>query len=190
MKITDKLILTPTFYEQSGQSFGALPEQNLLIYQQIHKWVYLFTVIYIVLKFLLVSLVVNTGFYLFKQNVSYQVVLKAVIIADFIFFIPAAFKIWYFAHVLSNEQLAEWIYYYPGSLLSFLNYKGTTWVYLLQVMNIFEVIYWFLIAGLLSKFLNLGFEANLRVVITSYLPALLFWSILVIFYTLMLSPNG
>jgi hypothetical protein len=188
IKITDKIILTPAFYAQSDQSFGALPEQNLLIYQQIHKWVYLFTTLYMVAKFFLITLIIHTGFYLFKLKAAYLQVLKAVISAEFVFFIPAVFKIWYFQNGIPTGQLSEWIYFYPGSVLSLLNYRGTTWVYLFQNLNIFEIIYWFTLAAFLRFCLKTNFDRNLQIILSSYLPAFLFWTVLVTFYTVAISP--
>jgi hypothetical protein len=65
-------------------------------------------------------------------------------------------------------------------------YKGLeAWfVYPFQVLNLFEIAYWLLLAYLLGKALQTHTDEGLKIVAASYGSALLLWVVAVMFFVL------
>lgn len=90
----------------------------------------------------------------------------------------------------TNYTLEDLQYFYPLSALNIVGYKGLeSWfIYPLQVLNLFELAYWLLLAYFIGKLaftekdkgkpMDLGF----KIVASSYGSALLLWVVVVMFY--------
>ncbi|WP_345212717.1 hypothetical protein [Mucilaginibacter gynuensis] len=190
IKIAGNLILTPAFFHQDGKEFGDDPGTVVELYLKINRWLYVFTALYLILKFLVISIVLKTGFYLFRCSASFKTVFRATVLAEFIFLIPAMIKIYWYPKAFPDGGMNEWAHFYPLSAMSLLNYRGTIWVYPLQSLNFFEVLYWFLLAYILSHNTSVSFDKTIKVVLSSYLPALIIWGVVIVFYTIIVLPSG
>jgi len=188
--LTDQYILTVNFYDKSDQPVSGIPEQAAGLYEVIKRWVYLFAGIFLMARIFLTALIINTALYFRRVIVPFKKLLCCVIIADYIFLLPAALKIILFKFYFPNGNLSNWHHYFPLSLLSLFPQSPAFLIYPLQVLNIFEVIYWFLLAygvGLISR---KGFDWALSGIMVSYVPALTIWVTLVTFLTLLFFPQA
>jgi hypothetical protein len=140
------------------------------------------------LTFLLIF-IIHTALYLNDQQVSTTKIFKVVVLAEFIFLLPAVIKIVTFNYTFPHGNLLDWHRYYILSLLSFFDNVPADWYYALQTANLFEVVYWFLLAFGICKITSLNFDGSLRLVLSSYLPALFIWIAAVTFFTLMMFPS-
>jgi hypothetical protein len=79
--------------------------------------------------------------------------------------------------------------FYPLSFLSAfpIHTISKLWIYPLQVINVFEVFYWFILAYGINKIIVADFNRSLKIVISSYLPALVIWMVFVLFITVTLT---
>jgi len=184
--ITDHYILTINFYESSGDLVSAIPDQEQKVYESLQQWIYISSAVYLVIKFCLISLTLYTGLYLFDRPVAFSKIFQVTVLAEFIFFIPAIFKIFWFHFMLPNGTLIDWHKFYFLSALSLFNNVAADWSYALQTLNIFEVGYWFLLAYGIFKTSNLTYDQSLKIVICSYVPTLLIWVASVTFFTLLM----
>ncbi len=76
------------------------------------------------------------------------------------------------------------------SALNIIGYEGLEpwFIYPLQVLNLFELAYWFIIAFLLNKEINdTESTKGLQIVVSSYGVSLLIWVVGVMFFTLNMS---
>ena len=186
--ITNKYILTVNFYENSGDPLAGVPSQEIEVYNNLQKWIFLTSAVYLLLKFALTSLVIYMGFYLSGCDLALGKIFHVVVLSELIFFVPAIIKMLWFYKVHPAGTLMDWHLFYPLSAITLFKDVPADWYYPLQIINIFEVIYWFLLAYGLSGVAGVSFDRSLRIVLTAYLPALFIWVATVTFCCLMLFP--
>jgi hypothetical protein len=191
--------------------FNSLGEQ--LSYEKIEKilnqnkkwgWVgYVFIPIIIYIKLALVAGCLSIGALFISKRFEFKKMWGVALEAEFVFLIPSILKILWFAFIQTDYTLKDLQLFYPLSLLNFFNVRNVEpWLlYPLQVFNVFEVVYWLLLArGIQMQPLNrtvepppkgtftndneMSFGAALQLVLVSYGSWLLVWVALVMFLTL------
>jgi hypothetical protein len=149
------------------------------------KWSW---VIYIVqpIKILLASVLYIGTFFYSKVKVNFMQLWNLVIKAEFLFLLVPVCKICYFYFFQDNYTLQDIQYFYPLSALQLLGHEGleSWYIYPLQTLNLFEVAYIFFLAYQIGKLVKSDLDFGLTVVLYSYVPALLFWVSVIMFFTL------
>jgi hypothetical protein len=89
----------------------------------------------------------------------------------------------------TNYTLEDLQYFYPLSAINITGYENLKpwFVYPLQVLNLFEVAYWLVLAYLLGKEFKEDIYKGLTVVASSYGVGLVIWVVAVMFFTLNMS---
>lgn len=159
------------------------------IIEQSHKWAwvgYIFIPVIYCVKFLLVSLVLQTGFFFFERKVNFSIIFKAVMLSEIPFLIIPVIKIFWFSLIQTNYNLNDLQYFFPLSALQLFDVKSlSTWqIYPLQLFNVFELIYWVLLAYWLKKLLNISLNKSMEVVASSYGTGLVLWVVFITFLSL------
>lgn len=188
--IADKFILTVNFYDRNDQPVSGIPALEAVVYQNVQKVIYLYSSIYLVAKVLLIATILFTGLYFFDVKTSFANMLRIVVQAEFIFLIPAFVKIWWFYYYNDQPTLEGWQKFYFLSAASLTDYVRPAFVYPLQTFNPFELAYWFLLAAGINSVAGIGFDRSLRVVLCSYVPSLLIWIMMVMFFTMLYFPQS
>lgn len=188
--LADKFILTPAFYDQNGQPMSGIPEMELTVYRQVSGVVFWYAALYLIVKLLVVSGVLFTGLYAFGNRAPFLGVLMIVTLAEFLFLVPAAVKVWWFARLGPGFTLDEWQQFYFLSAASLSDRVRPVYLYPLQTFNVFELGYWFLLAAGLRSLTGLDFDRSLRVVVFSYVPALFLWIAVVVFFAMIYFPEA
>ncbi|WP_338228204.1 hypothetical protein [Algoriphagus taiwanensis] len=130
------------------------------------------------------AMLIYLGLYLAKYEISYKKVFGVVLISEFVFFIPLLIKIiWFSFHPVSMEAVRL---FSPLSLFSLFDPESLQeWLfYPLKVLNIFEVIYWILLAFLLAKYLKSSLDSMLKIVLGYYVSFFFCWVVFVMFISL------
>lgn len=98
-------------------------------------------------KFTVIAFVIWVGCFMFGYRVTYRQCWGVVIGAEFIFLIPEILKIVWFMAVETDPTLNDISAFYPLSLMHFFDYYSMDkrWAYPLRALNLFEVVYWFLL---------------------------------------------
>lgn len=185
--------------------FNTLADQ--LSYEQIEamiaqgkKWEWLSYVliplVYLI-KFSLVALVLSLGVWLTTNRFWFKSLFAAAIEAEVIFLIPVVAKVLWFLFIQPNYTLQDLQLFYPLSLLSLFepDTLEAWWLYPLQVLNVFEVVYWGILAYQVAPLLQNqhGYEhegvvdrlgRGLSLVSASYGAGLAIWIAVVMFLTL------
>ncbi|MDB5114928.1 MAG: hypothetical protein JWQ79_420 [Mucilaginibacter sp.] len=187
--LTGHYILTLGFYVSNGDPLSGIPGQDERVYEMMQKWIYLSSVLYLLLKVGVISLILHTALYLQDKDISIHKIFKVTILAEYIFLIPAAIKILTFHYTFPTGTLLEWHKYYIFSAISIFNEAPVDWSYALQTLNAFEIGYWFLLAYGVSRITDLNFDRSLHIVVTSYVPALIVWIAVITFFTLVVFPT-
>ena len=188
--IANKCILTVDFYERNGQPVSGIPSLESVVYQNIQKVIYLYSAIYLVVKIFFIAIIIFTGLYFFEVKTSFSNILRVVVQAEFIFLIPAIIKIWWFYYYNDQATLETWQKFYFLSAASLSEYVKPAFLYPLQTLNAFELSYWFLLAAGIRSVTDIDFDRSLRAVLYSYIPALLIWMIMVVFFTVLYFPQS
>lgn len=190
ISLSNKYVLTQDFYDRNGQPLSGIPELEEVAYQNIQHTIYLYSTIYMIIKLLVITTVLYTGLNYFDIKARFGKVLRVVAFAEFIFLVPAVVKVWWFYHYVPDASLEQWEDFYFLSAASLNDYIKPVNLYPLQTFNVFEIAYWFLLAAGISHLTKVEFDRALRVVVSSYVPALFLWIVFVVFMTMMYYPQA
>src|SRR5690606_2346412 len=117
-----------------------------------------------------------------KHKRLWNIVLKA----EFVFLLVGIIKIVWFYFFQINYTLESVQHFYPLSMLNVIGYENVkSWyIYPLQILNVFEIVYWVILALLIDTELNTSNIKNIgiKIVASSYGPALFLWVVGVMFF--------
>lgn len=165
-------------------------EEIVKIFEFKDKWQWVGYAIAPVMTFLKTSLIASAlyigAFFFSKIAVSFKQLWGVVLSAEFVFLLVPLFKIIRFYFFQSNYTLEDIQYFYPLSALNIVGYKGLEpWlIYPFQVLNVFELVYWLILAYFIGKITETNMDRGLKIVTSSYGSALLLWVVVVMFFTL------
>lgn len=188
--ITNKYILTINFYERNGQPVSGIPDMEALVYDKIKSTIYIYTVLYLVAKVFVITIILATGLFFFNIEVSFGRLMRLVILCEFVFLLPAAAKICWFWQERNIVDMITWQNFYFLSAASLFSEVKPAVLLPLQTINIFEVCYWILLAGGIEKAAGIRFGKALKVVYLSYVPSLIIWVIFVVYFTIVVYPQS
>src|SRR5699024_3499561 len=141
------------------------------------------------IKTQIIAGVLGIGAYLFNKKIKHIALWSIVLKAEFIFLLVGVLKVVWFYFFQTNYTLENVQYYYPLSMLSVVgNDNLEPWyIYPLQTLNLFEVVYWIVLALLIDKKLKENSSSGIKIVASSYGPALIICVVSIMFFTLNLS---
>jgi len=98
-------------------------------------------------KFTIISFMLWIGCFTFGFKINYNTLWKVAMISELVFFLPELIKIFYFILIFPDPNLHEVRAFYPFSLMSLFDYEALSpaWHYPLKALNIFELVYWFVL---------------------------------------------
>ena len=172
------------------EHFSSEQVQELLTFQQKWEWLgYVILPLLLLLKIAIISAILDLGCFLFGKEIKYKKLFNVVVKAEFIFLLVIIIKTAWFYFFQTDYTLEDLQYFYPLSALSIIGYEGLQpwFVYPFQVLNLFELAYWFILAYLIGKELKSTTDKGLSIVASSYGVGLLIWVVGVMFLTLNIS---
>lgn len=168
--------------------------EKYIHFQEKWTWVtYIFIPIFILIKTILIANILYIGIFFYsKEKVTFIQLWNVTIKGEFIFLIVGVLKIIWFYFFQTNYNLEDLQYFYPLSALNIIGYKGleTYFIYPFQVLNLFELFYILLLGFYVGKLTyttkekGKSMDFGLKIVASSYVPALFLWVALVMFFTL------
>ncbi len=166
-------------------------ERSLKLFQEINRlsWInYVFLPIMLILKCTLVSTVLYTGIFFcdISKDISFSTVFRIVTASEIIFVLAGITKFLWFFLFAGNYDLNDMSFFYPLSLINLFDQSEVRefWVFPLQSVNVFQILYILLLSLGLNKAGAIEKEKSEKVVIRSYMPALLFWVVLIMFISI------
>lgn len=172
-------------YEFYSDKFSESRVYELLDFRK--EWLWITYPIKLLIQLITIqipAMLLYLGLYLGKYEISYKKVFEIVLISEFIFFIPLLIKIiWFSYHPVSMEVVRLFA---PLSLFSLFDAESLQeWLfYPFKVLNVFEVVYWILLAFLLAKYLKSSLDSMLKIVLGYYVSFLFCWVVFVMFISL------
>lgn len=157
--------------------------------QQKWKWLgYILSPILVLIRAFLVAVCLNVGmfFYDMENKLKLNFFFKIALSGEFVLVLVVFFKLLYFLFIKTEYTLQDIHQYYPFSYINFLNIENIEpWlIYPLQTINLFEVVYFFVLVYGLHKLLKNKYWKSFEIVVVSYGTGLVIWLGLVMFLTL------
>lgn len=165
---------------------GRIPDEKLEDFiNSLVKWrwlVYVLTALVLLVKTYLVGSIIWITTFLTSKKFPFKWCWKTAMYAQFVFSIKGYILIIQYG-IFDNFDLTHLQTFHPLSLASFLaqdNYDAY-FSFLFQSINLFEFVYWFLLAYFISKLINTNFQSGFKLVLSSYIPAFALWLVAVTF---------
>lgn len=184
------LISESLFYDFFGQQLPFESINQILTQWNKWKWLsYIFLPILLVVKISFVAICFTIGGLISNLENGFKKFISIVIAAEFIFLIPGVIKLLWFLLVKTNYTLQDLQLFSPLSLIGFFNPTDLDpWlVYPIQLLNVFELTYWLLLAWQLQEVLEKPFAESLGFVAKTYGVGLAVWVVVVMFLTVSIS---
>lgn len=188
--ISSFLLSTDLYFNQFGDQMTYDQIRSFIDFQFKYQWVsYLLLPCIYMLKLLLLSLVLLAGAIFWDIKISFKKLFKIALIAEFLFIIPSLIKLFWFLFIQKDFELLDLQTFYPLSILNLLNVKDIPqWLlYPFQIVNVFEIIYWFLLAYGISLVAKERLPKMIGLVASSYGVGLFVWVVFITFITINLS---
>ncbi len=128
-------------------------------------------------KFTVIGFVIWVGSFLFGYKITYSQCWGLVIVCEFTFLLPELIKIFWFMFIETDPRLSDVNAYYPLSLMNFFDYyeMDKRYVYPLKALNVFEIIYWFLLVEGVHHFARKKRQIAWIIVSCSYILIFFLW---------------
>lgn len=185
------VLIKNVYYQDLGSQMSLEQIDRLLDAQNKYQYLgYIIIVLFNLVKYSLIALVIQMGVYLWGGAARFGQIFKVVVISEFVFIIPLIIKLIFFYFFKINYSLQDVQSFYPLSFLNFFpgHSVSNLWLYPLQLLNVFEVVYWFVLAYGISKLLGRNVDRSLKIVVSSYIPALVIWVVFLMFLTVAFNP--
>lgn len=188
---TGFLLMTDELYYDSlvnKISYERISE--MLVQGKKWQWLsYAFLPVLLFFKILFVVICFSIGALFLKIETGFKRFFDIAIVAEFVFLISVILKLLWFGFIKTNYTLQDLQYFSPLSAIGLFNpTELDPWfVYPIQLLNLFEVLYWVVLAYQLKPVLNEDFSSSLGFVGRTYGVGLVIWVILVMFLTVSIS---
>ncbi|MVM40922.1 hypothetical protein GO730_29890 [Spirosoma sp. HMF3257] len=169
---------------------------NQLSYERIknmidegHHWIWLgniFIPIIYGIKLTFITICLGLGYFFAKSRFNFSIFFNLAIFSELIFLLPILIKLLWFLFIKTDYDLNDLTLFYPLSLLNLVDAQTIPryWLAPLQMLNLFEIAYWFLLAYGVADATGLSFKRSFGLVMSSYGVGLVLWVVLVMFLTI------
>ena len=166
-------------------------ERSMKLFDELNRlsWInYVFLPLMLVIKFTIVSTVLYTGIFFcdLKKDISFSTVFRIVTGSEIIFVFAGIIKFLWFFLFAGNYDLNDISFFYPLSLINLFDQSEVSkyWIFPLQSANVFQMLYILILSFGLNRAGAIEKTKSEKVVIWSYMPALLFWIVLIMFLSI------
>ncbi len=168
------LFLKKSLIESRIAAFEILEERgDMGIFHVVNALQYLSIPIIYLYRFTVIAFLVWMGSFAWGYKVYYSKIWQLVMFAECIFFLAEFIKIGWFLTISTDPDIWEVRSFYPLSLMGLFDYTRVPdpWHYPLKSLNLFEVIYWVILA------LGVQFQTKKRMDVSLYiiLSFYVFW---------------
>ncbi|MFY0599357.1 MAG: hypothetical protein JXR03_06775 [Cyclobacteriaceae bacterium] len=138
---------------------------------------YLTVPIFLLWKFCFTTFILWVGCFMFGYRVTFSQVWKLVMIFEIVFVIPEFLKVIWFTAVYTDPNYFDYAAFYPLSLINLFDYESLSdkWMYPLKAFNMFEIVYWGLLASGIFFVSEKKWKTSAIIVLTSYVLFFFIW---------------
>jgi hypothetical protein len=188
--ITNTYVYTGDFYETLLR--GTIDEARIsktIEMRQHFLWIsYIAQPLLLLMRCTVFSGAIYTGAMLSGPVIEYRNCLRIVMLAEMVTFLSTLIKITCFL-VLPSLSPKSFQYFFPLSITQLLNLDAVPkyFIYPLSQLNLFEVVYWILLAMGVKYFSQQSWGHALKIVASTYGALLLVWILVIVFISLQFS---
>lgn len=172
------LFIKKTMIENETAAFEFLADQpqGSILYLR-SAFQYLSIPLIYLWKFTVLGFVIWVGCFLFGYRVTFSQCWGVVLVGEFVFLIPEIIKIVWFFAFQSDPNFYEIQAFYPFSLMNLVDYQElpTRYAYPCKALNLFEPLYWYVLALGIQHFAKKGMKPAWTIVLGFYVPIFLLW---------------
>ncbi|MDP3434844.1 MAG: hypothetical protein Q8T04_18040 [Bacteroidota bacterium] len=187
--INDFFLTEGLYYQSFGEKLAADRIAKVIELTMKWQWIgYITTSVVIMIRICFAALCIYIGCFLGNFNIKYNDLFKIALVSDFVFVIAALTKLG-ILFLFKQVSVLDDLQFQPLSLLELFG-KGTVdsfLIYPYSLISVFELLYWFVLAWLLSHVINRSFFNALKMVALSYGLGLFLWVLFVVFISLNLT---
>jgi len=156
------------------------------------SWIaYLLYPVMLLLKITAIGFIIYTGvFFSDVQNeITLGKVITVVLASEIVLVAGAIAKLLWFVFVNGNYSLDDFRFFYPLSLINLFSRSEVAeyWVYPLQTVNLFHFLYILMLAAGLAKISSVSRMITDKIIVLTYIPAMVLWIVLIMFLTVDIS---
>lgn len=184
------LISEDLYFRLFGDQLSYERVAEIIALNEKWEWVsYAIIPLYYLAKIFLVAVCIYIGSLLFGIDISFTKIFHAALLAEGIFLIPGIFRLGWFLFVQQDYTLSDIQFFYPLSVLNFFDPDSLEvwWIYPLQLLNVFEVLYLFMLAYGLYSMTTKSYLKILTLTASSYGVGLTIWVVSIMFLTVSFS---
>ncbi|WP_421826384.1 hypothetical protein [Larkinella sp.] len=180
--ISDELYFNSFVDQLSYEQIEVLIDNN-------RKWAwtpYPILILFSLIKFTVLASCLGLGYYFSENRFLFRLFFIVSMKSELILYLPALVKLIWFLFIQTDYHLHDLQYFYPLSLLNLFDPATLEpWLtYPLQLLNVFELLYWFALAYGIAQTLEMPMEKAFGLVASSYGLGLLLWVVFVMFLTI------
>ena len=163
-------------------------ERSMVMYDYLKKisWVgYVIYPLILLIKVSLVSVIIYVGIFFFgnQDNFTLGSVFKVVLASEIAFILASLIKFCWFYFIDKDYNISDMNFFYPLSLINFFRRSEIMkiWIYPLQTVNLFHLLYILLLSLGLNKVCLIGKPESEKIVLASYIPVIILWNVIIMF---------
>lgn len=165
-------------------------ERSLKLFADLKNiaWVgYAFIPVILFIKFSLVTLVLYTGVFLFdlQKEITPGMIFRVVTGSEIIILSASLVKFLWFLFFAGNYTISDMSFFYPLALINIFRPDEVSnfWIFPLQMVNLFQLLYIISLSYGLYSVAGIKQSNSEKIVLTTYVPAIIFWMAFVMFLT-------
>jgi len=175
------------------QSFGAqLASDRIAKMIEVSKkwqWLgYVFVPIVVLIRVCFTATCLYIGCFIAELRINFGKLFKVALLSDFVFVLAGVIKLVILIFFKNISTITD-LQFQPLSLLELFDRKSidTLFIYPFSLISVFELLYWLVLAWLLSGVIEKPFGNSIKTVASSYGTGLLIWVLFVMFLTVNLT---
>lgn len=172
------LFIKKSFIESRIAAFEIMEGRGEMgIFHMISALQYLSIPLFYLWKFTVIGFVLWVGCFMFGYKITYGKLWQIVLISETIFLLPDFIKTGWFMFIETDPTYWDIKAFYPLSLMNLFDYRfiETRWHYPLKSINLFEVIYWFILVYLIHLAAKKKISYAYSIVFSTYVLFFLVW---------------
>ena len=161
--------------------------EKVLSFKDQWQWIsYISVPILLLIKISVIAVLIDVGCVFYNEKLPYKQLFRMALLGESIFLAVPIIKLCWFTFFQPDFTLEDIQYFYPLSALNITGYKGiAVWfIYPLQVLNVFEIAYWFFMTIQLDKAIGSTTGKGLNIMASGSAVGMLLWIVCVMFFTL------
>ena len=172
------LLVKRIFIIDEIAAFEVLNERgDIWMFDLIYSIQYLSVPIFLGWKWVWTTLALWIGCFMFGYRIHFNQLWKLVMLTEILFFVPEILKVFWFSIFTTDPSYFDYLAFYPFSLVNFFDYTQIEpkWMYPLKALNLFEPVYWLLLAYGIYFMSGKKLKISFYIVFSSYALFFLIW---------------